>query len=78
MNLCVTKSSILQTIFFIPVIVKYRYVKNNCNVMKPRLANKFFQSLGPSLCRGSTVVYCTIVLSADFLHVTVKELQTRV
>ena len=76
MNLCVTKSSILQTIFFIPVIIKY--VKNNCNVMKPCLANKFFQSLGPSLCRGSTVVYCTIVLSADFLHVTVKELQTRV
>ena len=76
MNLCVTKSSILQTIFFIPVMVKY--VKNNCNVMKPRLANKFFQSLGPLLCRGSTVVYCTIVLSADFLHVTVKELQTRV
>ena len=76
MNLCVTKSSILQTIFFIPVIVKY--VKNNCNVMKPRLANKFFQSLGPSLYQGSTVVYCTVVLSADFLHVTVKELQTRV
>lgn len=38
MNLCVTKCSIRQTIFFIPVIVKC--VKKNRNIMKPRFSKQ--------------------------------------
>ena len=47
-SLYITKSSVQRTIFFSPAIVKY--MKKNLDI-----ANKFCQSLRPSLYRGSTV-----------------------
>ena len=51
------KSSVLRKIFFVSVIVKY--TKKNLDITKPRHSNKFCQSLGLSLHRGSTVVECS-------------------
>ena len=51
------KSSVLRKIFFVSVIVKY--TKKNLDITKPRPSNKFCQSLGLSLHRGSTVVECS-------------------
>ena len=61
-NLYVTKPSVWRTIFFTPVMVKY--VKKNLDI-----ANKFCQSLGPSLYRGSTIPRkVTTHLSLPRLH----------
>ena len=45
-------------IFFTPVIVKH--MKKNLDTRNLIRANKFSQSLGPSLYRGSTVLKCIL------------------
>ena len=57
-NLYTTKSSVKWTIFFAPVIMKYEKERRSTN-RNLVIANKFCQSLGPSLYQGSTLVTMT-------------------
>ena len=51
-NLYITKSSVQQTIFFAPVIVKY--MEKNLNLTKRRYGKHILPVPWPSLYRGST------------------------